>query len=981
MPDSTYHQIHFAWAEPTLLGRFGPGPAASSLPEAEQPVLRSWRDRLVPALTADYRSALPDTDPGEYPETLWARAYPDGQAALVYRWPGDVRSAHAWAIVGPAHGLTLPRLLSLHENPHTRPAPRRPPEPGWATMDALPTPEPWERTAAPGAVRTRDRRAAETTVGGEPLLVGAVAAALYRPEAPIHIALAPERADLWQAVQLRFLWGMHRMLHDVLTPPRAIPAAGWSWSFSTYDPVLGTPDGQHLAFGPPVADAPGPFLRPPAPDYRAVAEGLVSVLREEGGDALARHLAERGVAEAPTFADRRALLRDWLDPRPRRFDEVPVPELLPDGDAVYGGAPLPDLPDLPEVEAPGEEETGPWPLPVSRVPVGRPGLETDAVPGVPGGQRSLKGITEEDMEPSSAGAGTGGRGDDRADPAAHGAEGTRGGGEAHREHGTREGGEPHRDKEAHGQSGKRGGGEADGDNEALWPEPASERPPEEAGTDGPGDASPRPHPRIAPARGQASAAPEGASARSGVFGAPEPHRRPRLVPDTGGEPASDRAFEPREPASGAEEAGRNGLWSAGAPMPDGPEEHTSREGGPRTPRSGGEAFRFLGRGRRAVPEPDESAIQGGPPGDAAVPAHGAPEGGAGSAPGSPDGTPGGRAARASEFAGASPRNGDAEESAPRSAPREEPRSWPREAAAASALLYADGAPRDTSAPAPGSPDRAPTDASDPRTGALREETAEPSPAPAQDTFGTGGTVSLARESAPPPESLHQPPAPTDEWTIAASPGTRGPSPDRGTADPDPAPGPGLTDGPEDRTPADAPPLPVVPDQETDPPQPAPLDYAAETEPDLEHFPDDEVPEDNWPTQYADLPLARLERWHSRHGPEGARIDIVDARAAVRAERAELQRVREERDYYHAEVQDLRREVARLDRPWLDRADEEEDAPEAPRPRRWPSRALVLILLAAFLATGLEAGARFGLGTVDLFGLLGAAITGASWWPL
>ncbi|WP_370012184.1 hypothetical protein UIS43_00900 [Nocardiopsis sp. LDBS0036] len=910
MPDSTYHQIHFAWAEPTLLGRFGPGPAASSLPEAEQPVLRSWRDRLVPALTADYRSALPDTDPGEYPETLWARAYPDGQAALVYRWPGDARSAHAWAIVGPAHGLTLPRLLSLHENPHTRPAPRRPPEPGWATMDTLPTPEPWERTAAPGAVRTRDRRAAETTVGDEPLLVGAVAAALYRPEAPIHIALAPERADLWQAVQLRFLWGMHRMLHDVLTPPRAIPAAGWSWSFSTYDPVLGTPDGQHLAFGPPVADAPGPFLRPPAPDYRAVAEGLVSVLREEGGDALARHLAERGVAEAPTFADRRALLRDWLDPRPRRFDDVPVPERLPDGDAVYGGAPLPDLP---EVEAPGEEETGPWPLPVSRVPVGRPGLETDAVPGVPGGQRSLKGITEEDVEPSSAGAVTGRRGDDRADPAAHGAEGTRGGDEAHREHGTREGGEPHRDKEAHGQSGKRGGGETDGDNEALWPEPASERLSEEPGTDGPGDAPPRPHPRIAPARGQAAAAPEGVSARSGVFGAPEPHRRPRLVPDTGGEPVSDRAFEPREPASGAEEAERSGSWSAGAPMPDGPEEQTSREGGSRTLRSGRETLRFLGRGRRAVPEPDESAIRGGPPGDEAAPARGAQEGGAGSAPGSPD--------------------------------------------------------------------KAFSDASDPRTGALREETAEPSPAPAQDTFGTGGTVSLARESAPPPESLHQPPAPTDEWTIAASPRTRGPSPDRGTADPDPAPGPGLTDGPEDRAPADAPPLPVVPDQETDPPQSAPLDYAAETEPDLEHFPDDEVPEDNWPTQYADLPLARLERWHSRHGPEGARIDIVDARAAVRAERAELQRVREERDYYHAEVQDLRREVARLDRPWLDRADEEEDAPEAPRPRRWPSRALALILLAAFLATGLEAGARFGLGALDLFGLLGAAITGASWWPL
>ncbi len=858
MPDSTYHQIHFAWAEPTLLGRFGPGPAASSLPEPEQPVLRSWRDRLVPALTADYRSALPDTDPGEYPETLWARAYPDGQAALVYRWPGDVRSAHAWAIVGPTHGLTLPRLLSLHENPHTRPAPRRPPAPGWATMDTLPTPEPWERTAAPGAVRTRDRRAAETTVEDEPLLAGAVAAALYRPDVPIHIALAPERADLWQAVQLRFLWGMHRVLHDVLTPPRAIPAAGWSWSFSTYDPVLGTADGQHLAFGPPVAGVSGPFLEPPAPDYRAVAEGLVSVLREEGGDALARHLAERGVAEAPTFADRRALLRDWLAPRPRRSDDVPVPERLPDEDAPDGGAPLPDLP---EVEAPGEEETGPWPLSGSRVPVGRPGLEADgapggAVPGVPGGQRSLKGITEED-----------------------------------------------------------------GDNEALWPEPVAERLPEEPGTDGSADATRRPEPRIAPARGRASAAPESPSARSGIFGAPEPHRRPRLVPDAGGERASARASEHREHASGTEDAERSGFRAAGARVPHGPEAEPSGEGGPRTSRGGRETFRFLGRGRRAVPEADESDSPSGAPPEQTVPAsaYGTPESETGAAPGSPS-----------------------------------------------------GAPRDGAAPASGF-----------ASGASGNRDAEASPAPAQDTFGTGATASLARESAPPPESLEhrQSHTPADEWTIAASPRTQGPAPDRRAADPDPAPGPGLTDGPEDRAPADAPPLPVVPDAEADPSRRAPLDYATETEPDPEHFPDDEAPEGNWPTQYVDLPLARLERWHSRHGPEGARIDAVDARAAVRAERAELQRVREERDHYHAEVQELRREVARLDRPWLDRADEEEDAPEAPRPRRWPSRVLVLILLAAFLATGLEAGARFGLGTVDLFGLLGAAITGASWWPL
>ncbi|QUX27330.1 hypothetical protein KGD83_18655 [Nocardiopsis akebiae] len=682
MPDSTYHQIHFAWAEPTLLGRFGPGPAASSLPEAEQPVLRSWRDRLLPALTADYRSALPDTDPGEYPETLWARAYPDGQAALVYRWPGDVRSAHAWAIVGPAHGLTLPRLLSLHENPHTRPAPRRPPEPGWATMDTLPTPEPWERTAAPGAVRTRDRRAAETTVGDEPLLVGAVAAALYRPDAPIHIALAPERADLWQAVQLRFLWGVHRVLHDVLTPPRAIPAAGWSWSFSTYDPVLGTSDGQHLAFGPPVADAPGPFLRPPDPDYRAVAEGLVSVLREEGGDALARHLSDRGIAGAPTFADRRALLRDWLDPRPRRFDDVPAPERLPDEDAVYAGEPLPDLP---EVEAPGEEETGPWPLPGSRVPVGRPGLDAEAVPGVPGGQRSLKGITDEGVESSAAKAG----------------------------------------------GGRLGDGEADGDNEALWPEPASEPPPREPAGDGPGDAPPRPHPRIAPARGQRSAAPEGPSARSGVFGAPEPHRRPRLVPDTGG--PADRAFGPGDPEprrSADEEAERSGSRSAGAPVPDGPEGEPPREGGQPASRSGREAFRFLGRGRRAAPEPDEPPTRGEEPRDGAAPAHGAPESGTVSA--LPSGT--------------------------------------REEAAATEPPSAYGARPEEAVPAP--EDGAPSDGSGPRAGAPREESAQASPAPSQDTFGTGGTVGRAGESAPPPNPCPSHPPPR---TSGPSP----PPPERG----------------------------------------------------------------------------------------------------------------------------------------------------------------------------------------------------------
>ena len=107
---------------------------------------------------------------------------------------------------------------------------------------------------------------------------------------------------------------MYRTLHDILTPPRAIPAAGWQWSFSTYDPGLST-EGQHLAFGPPGQGSEGPYMDPPPPEHRRVAERLVEVLRDEGGDALTEHLRERGVPDAPTFGDRRALLLEWLDPR------------------------------------------------------------------------------------------------------------------------------------------------------------------------------------------------------------------------------------------------------------------------------------------------------------------------------------------------------------------------------------------------------------------------------------------------------------------------------------------------------------------------------------------------------------------------------------------------------------------------------------------------------------------------------------------
>ncbi|WP_239647945.1 hypothetical protein [Nocardiopsis ganjiahuensis] len=746
MPESTpleadagaYHQIHFAWAEPTLLGRVGPGPAATSLPERDQPVLRSWRDRLLPALTADYRTALPGTDPAAYPETLWAHHYPDGQSALVYRWPGDVRAAHAWAIVGPTRGLTLSRILALHENPNTRPAASRPPAPGWVGMSTLPAPQPWERTAAPGALRTRDRRAAETQIDGEPILVGAVARALEHPDRPVHITLDPDRADLWQAVQLRFLWGVHRTLHDVLTPRAALPADGWHWSFSTYDPVLGVQDGPHLAFGPPTgAPSPGsPFLTPAPLDHLKVADGLVTVLREEGGDALADHLRDRGVPEAATFTERRELLRDWFDPRPKpAVASRPEPEEEPEPEQAQG------------LEAPEQEEA------------------------------------------------------------------------------------------------------AAGFGEAPEPAPAPERGPELA-----------PAHESAPERGPGDGA--GFRESSGPRGGADPEGETGSGGSSDSEDGDDLAEAP-DPfeEEGSQDTAEQEAWSVRG--------ERSRSGRART---------FLGVARRRPPE-------------------------------------------------SGPVDPEAPEAEP---PPEEPDTDPDLAR-------------------PLSPPHSP-----PPPRFYR-------PAPPDQPRETW-TISASAPSQAPPEPPAANPLEAPEDPTEPQPST------------EPAP---PTGRPSTRTTADAPPLGLPAAAEGEPEdEEEPADYAAETEPEVdEEYAD---ADDNWPTQYVDLPLSRLERWHSKRGPEGAYTDVVDARAAVRAERAELQRVRSERDRYHSEVQELRREIARLDQSWID-ADPASDTPG--RGRRWPRVLLAVVLLAAVFAAGLEIGARTDQGTLDLLTRMVNPVVTAGWWPL
>ncbi|MFD7367520.1 hypothetical protein ACFV4I_14790 [Nocardiopsis alba] len=940
-----HHQIHFAWAEPTLLGHNGPGPAATSLTADDRPALRSWRDRLLPALTADYRSALADTAPSAYPETLWARHYPDGRSALVYRWPGDVRRAHAWAIVGPSRGLTLPRVLALHENPNTRPADSRPPSPGWATMRALRAPEPWELTAAPGAVRSRDRRAAETRIGDEPILIGAVARALAHPDRPVHLMLEPERADLWQAVQLRFLWGMHRILHDVLTPPSAIPAAAWNWSFSTYEPVLGGEDGPHLAFGPPVENAAGrgPFLSPAPLEHLKIADALVTILREEGGDALTEHLNARGVPGAGTFADRLELIQDWLDPRPGPGeppnavpDERPRPE-EEDTETAVAEPPVPetslseghdeerDAPARPSFEAlEGEESAS-----TESAPSGPAVSERDeTLPEAPGGelQEAPDPFAETEEEPRerefpiekrssrSRGVPAGEEG-----PAVSGPRRTRDRGTLGRENDENAGEEsedPSLDLEATSLPGF--------DEPELEPSPPASR-----------------------GEGADSATTIRGTVSGTSLASPTPTNTDRATEPATLEPASALSepvgtVDPSSSESAADETDSTTPPRGAAPVHRGPEaEFTAR----------------TSRTEAPSPEPSMDTV----PSSASEP--GTSLLGTESEP-----TTHGRTTPSSELStgATSPGTPDLR---PSSRDRE---NVPAEASAGT-TFPSDPDPE----PSALDPDpETPADGPKPTLSGASDDTMPPrtsGPEPSvlgsgSEHSGEGGEAALSgvfTDTTPPsgsepgldPESgFSSHGRESHLFEFVADPEASSPlsdaSAERGTP-------PALSAPASSRDPDEAPALPFIRDEE------APPNYEAETAPEVDE--DHTDPDDNWPTHYIDLPLARLERWHRRRGPEGARTDVADVHAAVRAERSELDRVRSERDHYHVEVQELRRENARLDRSWI-----ETDADEEPaRPRRRGALRILflLLLLTAALAIGVEVGARVEGGVLGLLGMI------------
>ncbi|MFE1392463.1 hypothetical protein ACFW3Z_06295 [Nocardiopsis alba] len=933
-----HHQIHFAWAEPTLLGHNGPGPAATSLTADDRPALRSWRDRLLPALTADYRSALADTAPSAYPETLWARHYPDGRSALVYRWPGDVRRAHAWAIVGPTRGLTLPRVLALHENPNTRPADSRPPAPGWATMRALRAPEPWELTAAPGAVRSRDRRAAETRIGDEPILIGAVARALAHPDRPVHLMLEPERADLWQAVQLRFLWGMHRILHDVLTPPSAIPAAAWNWSFSTYEPVLGGEDGPHLAFGPPVENAAGhgPFLSPAPLEHLKIADALVTILREEGGDALTEHLNARGVPGADTFADRLELIQDWLDPRPRPMEtQATAPDERPrageeDTEAAVTEPPVPET-------SPSEGHDERWGTPVRPVfeaPVGEEGTSTESAPSGPAASEWDEPLPET----------PGGELQEAPDPFAETEE------------------EPHEREFPIEKRSSRSGGVPAGEEGPAVSGPRRTRDRGTLGTESdenageesedpsldleatslPGFDEPELEPSPPASRGED--ADSATTIRGTVSGAslasPTPTNTDRATEPATLEPASASSepvgpVDPSSSASAADETDSTTPPRGAAPVHRGPEaEFTARTSRTEVPSS--------------KPSMDTEPSSASDPGASLLGAESEP-------------TLHGRTTPSSELS-----TGATSPSTPDLGPSSRDReNVPAEASAGTTFPSDPDLEPSALDPGPETPADGPKIAlSGASDDTMPPRTSGPEPSvlgSGSECSGEGGEAALSgsfSDTTPPsgsepglvPESgssshgrehdSFEPAAPLEP----DSPSPRTPA-GRGTK----------ADLVSPRDPAEAPALSFARDEEEAP------NYEAETAPEIDEGHTD--PDDNWPTHYIDLPLARLERWHRRRGPEGARTDVADVHAAVRAERSELDRVRSERDHYHVEVQELRRENARLDRSWIETDADAE--PVSPRSGRSLRVLLLLLLLMATLAIGVEVGAHIDGGLLGM----------------
>ncbi|WP_146159452.1 hypothetical protein [Allonocardiopsis opalescens] len=311
-------QLVFRWSERNLLGGQGMGPVASSLPDRD--TNQGWHLRLKDALVSG-------TPAG--PPSLWFRNFEDGHAVVLHRRPGDRadgRGASAHALIGPRPVLTPAYALGLAAA-------------GWwdrpeRAAESHPL-APVDLDALRGDLTPAERLDAMTAA--QPRLGRLVAEVLRAPGRPLSVVVAPGESEAQPAL----LWGLYRLLRDVLTPAGVAGPPGWSWSFSTFE--AGGRDGARLAPHidfrpvPSAAAAPSDFGQerrrpldlgspdPRADDCAEIADLLLECYRAQGADGLRGRLEEHGVLAGARWEDRQAALRGWLERARSSAAQAPQP--------------------------------------------------------------------------------------------------------------------------------------------------------------------------------------------------------------------------------------------------------------------------------------------------------------------------------------------------------------------------------------------------------------------------------------------------------------------------------------------------------------------------------------------------------------------------------------------------------------------------------------------------------------------------------
>jgi hypothetical protein len=355
MGEEVIDQIEFRWQP----GR-DMAPFAWSFSDARKADF--WSSRLA----GIFRPPIPNPEQGVPGTSFFYFAPGDGHAAFVWRqYEQDAsrleddaarRALVARALVGTAEALTPSLAIATC---HSSPLARLGPPPGQASSARGLSPLARGHLAPERATIEALDEAACQEWGLDILIAGALA----EPRLPISVML-PATAMLMDPAdspQLLLLWGLWRTTAPLVTVPRPRdePPAERGWSFSTYEPPLGStgtgtlPDIVFRSLeqqGQPPLNARDEMAVLPRQDAGVPSTGfprfgnqLVRAYRELGGLELDR-LLQQVAAEHPDVDDRlgqtsKRLSRLWS---PSRAAERPAPE--PVTSTPFGESLNPDVP-------------------------------------------------------------------------------------------------------------------------------------------------------------------------------------------------------------------------------------------------------------------------------------------------------------------------------------------------------------------------------------------------------------------------------------------------------------------------------------------------------------------------------------------------------------------------------------------------------------------------------------------------------------